>query len=186
MKEGTKKLKIIGEETYINAQTGELHRMNVMEIDERDAHFQKLWVGNILSAVDELSSKRLKIVLWLVEESARHRNLIPMTVRQMAEELGISTATISRTLKILEKHDIIRRETGRIWMNPSVVYKGGKSGRMEILTRYKMVSRAEPPKGSPKEETSLLDEEEVLLLQRLKRLRARREEITSGNTTAAE
>lgn len=185
MGEGTKKLKIVGNETYFNAVTGELHEMQVVEVDERDAHFQKLWVGNILAAVDELSSKKLKIVLWLVQESAKHRNIIPMTVRQMATTLNVSTATLTRTLKVLEEHDIIRRETGRVWMNPSVVYKGGMNGRLEVLTRYRAISRPEQTENAPEEEAHRLKEEETRLLKRLEVLRAKRRGLTSVDESEA-
>lgn len=185
MGQGTKKLRIVGNETYVNTTTGELHEMQVVEVDERDAHFQKLWVGNILAAVDELSSKKLKIVLWLVQESSKHRNIIPMTVRQMASTLDVSTATLTRTLKVLEEHDIIRRETGRVWMNPSVVYKGGMSSRLEVLTRYKAVSKVQETQKTAEEEVELLAEEESILLKRLEALRAKKKELSSSQNEEA-
>ena len=40
-----KKVKVIGTETYINQQTGELQEMQVIDIEERDANFHKLWLG---------------------------------------------------------------------------------------------------------------------------------------------
>lgn len=183
MTQTSKKLKLVGTETYINSQTGEVHEMQVVEIDQRDAHFQKLWVGNILSAVEALSSKRLKIVLWLVQESSKHRNIIPMTVRQMAEELEVSTATLNRTLQILEEHDIIRREPGRVWMNPTVVYKGSSGSRMEVLTRYRSISKEEEIRNEVSEED--LEKEEAKLMKRLEQLRSKKQELQKQSQEAA-
>jgi len=181
----TRKLHVAGTETYINAVTGELHEMQVMEVTERDSNFQKLWVGQILEAVDALSTKRLKIVLWLIQESARHRNLIPMTVRQMADELRVSKVTVNKTLVLLEAHDIIRRETGRVWVNPDVVYKGGTNGRLEILTRYRAVPREEEQGETPEEEAQRLAKEEVQLMKQLEALRARKGALECPEDEAA-
>jgi len=181
----TRKLHVAGTETYINAVTGELHEMKVMEVTERDSNFQKLWVGKILEAVDALSTKRLKIVLWLIQESARHRNLIPMTVRQMADELRISKVTVNKTLILLEEHDIIRRETGRVWVNPDVVYKGGTNGRLEILTRYRAVPREEEEDETPEEEAQRLAKEEAQLMKQLEALRARKDALECPEDEAA-
>ncbi|WP_281042439.1 replication/maintenance protein RepL [Selenomonas infelix] len=43
-----KKVKVVGTETYIKQDTGELREMQVIDIEERDANFHKLWLGHIL------------------------------------------------------------------------------------------------------------------------------------------
>jgi len=91
----TRKLKTVGTETYINASTGELHEMNVVEVQEKDANFLKMWVSSILAAVDELSSQRLRIVFWLVEEAGQNRNVITKTTRELSEEIGASRTTMN-------------------------------------------------------------------------------------------
>lgn len=52
-----RKTKIIGTQQYINRDTGEIIDCQVMEIEERDANFQKFWIGHILAAVDEIKRK---------------------------------------------------------------------------------------------------------------------------------
>ena len=44
-----KKVKVIGTETYIKQDTGEIAEMQVVKIEERDANFHKLWLGHILN-----------------------------------------------------------------------------------------------------------------------------------------
>ena len=41
-----KKVKVIGTETYIKQDTGEIAEMQVVKIEERDANFHKLWLGH--------------------------------------------------------------------------------------------------------------------------------------------
>ena len=43
-----KRVKVVGTETYIKQDTGELREMQVIDIEERDANFHKLWLGHIL------------------------------------------------------------------------------------------------------------------------------------------
>ena len=52
-----KKVKVVGTETYINQQTGELQEMQVIDIEERDANFHKLWLGHILQSIDLIGNR---------------------------------------------------------------------------------------------------------------------------------
>lgn len=165
-----RKLRAIGTEIYINATTGELHEMNVVEVEERDANFLKLWVSSILTAVDELSSQRMKVVFWLVQEAGRNRNVITKTTRELAEEIGISRTTVIDTLKVLERHDIIRRKTGVVFMSPEVVYKGSRQGRIEVLTRYRELPQYEEEEPTPAEQTDQLTRRMDLLMRELGRV----------------
>lgn len=140
----------IGTETYINASTGELHEMQVVEVEERDSNFLKLWVSSILLAVDSLSSKKLKVVLWLVAEAGRNRNVVMLNTREMAAAIGVSRSTLIETLRVLEQHDIIRRKTGIVFLSPEVVFKGSHNGRLEVLTRYHQMPRCEESSAAQK------------------------------------
>lgn len=143
----TKKLKRVnleGSKTLIDPNTGERFEVGHMAIAEADANFSKIWVANLLFAIEEFSSAAMEILFWLVKETEKTRgtNTIIMTIREVAEETGKSTQTIHRVLKILEKNDVIRRKTGVIIVNPEVVYKGTHQGRMNVLMSYKSVENA--------------------------------------------
>lgn len=163
----SRKLKTVGTETYINISTGEVHEMNVVEIEDKDANFLKLWVSSILAAVDELSNQRLKVVFWLVEKAGKNRNIITKTTRELSDEIGVSKTTIVETLKILERHDILRRKTGVIFMSPDVVYKGSRNGRLEVLTRYRQLPKVTDlsESSSEKKAAKLLQQMDILMKQ---------------------
>jgi len=40
-KSTSKKIRVVGQQTYINAQTGEAEQFQVMSIEDRDANFDK-------------------------------------------------------------------------------------------------------------------------------------------------
>ncbi len=133
----TKKLtRVVGTEQYINKTTGEIEEFQVVEIEERDANFQKIWVGHILSAIDEISNAKMKLLFFLLKEAVKLDNIVPMTTDEISKKSGVSKATVVRTLQILEKHDIIKRKTGVVMLNPNVIFKGGYGKRMNVLMKY--------------------------------------------------
>lgn len=136
-----KGVKLEGQRTFVDKETGEEIQAEHVSVEVRDANFSKIWVMNILSAVNDLTSASLQLVMWLVEktEKTKGNNVIMMTIRDIAEETGRSTQTVHKVLKVLEAHDVIRRRSGVIWVNPEVIYKGTHKGRMSVLTTYQSV-----------------------------------------------
>jgi len=147
-KKTTKKLRQValeGTKTLINPETGEKFEVGHVAVTESDANFSKIWIANILMAIEEFSSATMEILFWLVKktESTKGTNTITMTIREIAAETGRSTYSVNKVLKVLERNDVVRRKTGVIFVNPDVVYKGTYQGRMNVLTTYKSVDN--PP-----------------------------------------
>ncbi len=140
----SRKTKILGTEKYINSTTGEVIDCQVMEVEERDANFQKFWLGHVLAAVDELSNAKMKILFYIFSNVDYSNNLLPKTIAEIVEETGISNKTIIETLKILQHYDIIRRKTGIIFLNPNVLFKGGLNKRQAVLIKYGELNRNDP------------------------------------------
>lgn len=132
----TKKTKFVGTQKFVNQESGEIVECQVVEIEERDANFYKFWIGHVLSAIDELSNAKVKIVFYIFHNTNPATNILLKTIDEIAEDTGISHKTIITTLKVLQKHDIIRRKTGVIILNPNVLFKGDTNKRRAILTFY--------------------------------------------------
>jgi DNA-binding transcriptional ArsR family regulator len=131
-----KKLKIEGKRTYVDRETGELVDCRVVRIADADANFEKLWLGHILEAIDEIGNAKMKVLMFLLSNRDKHNNSVITTNRKLAEATGISLDTVSRTLVALKKNKIITRTTGVIFLNPDVVFKGGRQKRMNVMIRY--------------------------------------------------
>jgi Firmicute plasmid replication protein (RepL) len=141
----SKKVKLLGTQQFIHKETGEIVECQVMELEERDANFQKFWLGHVISAVDELSNAKMKIVFYILG-NADSNNVLLKTIDEIVKETGISNKTVVETLKVLQKHDIITRRTGAILLNPNVIFRGGTSKRRAVLTFYEeMKSKSFPP-----------------------------------------
>ena len=130
-------MKIIGKETYINQETGEINEMQVIDIEERDANFHKIWLKHILTSIDLIGNQKIKLAFWILDNMDSENQLI-MSQREMARKNEISTKTVTQTLKILMEANFLQKinNSGAYRVNPNVLWKGGKSARMNVLFKY--------------------------------------------------
>jgi len=141
-----KKVKVLGTETYINQTSGELHTMQVISIEERDANFHKIWLEHVIHSMDIIGNQKIRFAFWLIEQTNKE-NQVLMTLRQMAEKSKISLDTVSKTVKALvDSNFLVRYNIGVYQINPDIIFKGGKADRMNVLLMYnesKMESEAQ-------------------------------------------
>ena len=132
-----KKMKIIGKETYINQETGEINEMQVIDIEKRDASFHKIWLKHVLTSIDLIGNQKIKLAFWILDNMDSENQLI-MSQREMARKNEISTKTVTQTLKILMEANFLQKinNFGAYRVNPNVLWKGGKSARMNVLFKY--------------------------------------------------
>ena len=107
-----KRVKVVGTETYIKQDTGELREMQVIDIEERDANFHKLWLGHILQSIDLIGNQKTRLAFWILDHLDSN-NLLIMTQRQIADKTGIARGTITTTLKaLIDSNFLIMRQAG--------------------------------------------------------------------------
>lgn len=136
IKSKERKTRIVGTQEMMNVTTGEIIDCNVVTVEERDFNFQKLWMGHILEAIDEIGNAKMKVLMYLINKREKANNMLAKTIKEIAKETGISEKTIIETLKILEQHKIIKRKTGVVILNPDVIFKGGPNKRLNVLLQY--------------------------------------------------
>lgn len=148
-----KKTKVVGIETYINQQTGQIQEMQVIQIEERDANFHKLWLGHIIQSLDLIGNKKIK-VLNFVMDNLNSENQFLMTLREISEKTGISYRTVAETMKALQESDFLRMiRSGLYQVNPNTIFKGGKNNRLNVLLQYQEIpTKAELKGGNDEEE----------------------------------
>lgn len=132
-----KKIKIIGKEIYVNQETREINEMQVIDIEERDANFHKIWLRHILTSIDLIGNQKIKLAFWILDNMDSENQLI-MSQREMARKNEISTKTVTQTLKILMEANFLQKinNFGAYRVNPNVLWKGEKSARMNVLFKY--------------------------------------------------
>lgn len=142
-KQTTKKVKVIGTQEYINKETGELVPMDVISIEERDFNFHKLWLSHIINSLDLIGNKKVKLAFWIIE-NLNKENQLTMTYRQIAEQSGISYQTVVNTItSLIESNFLVRINQGVYQVNPDVIFKGTRNGRMNVLYQYTTAKTSE-------------------------------------------
>lgn len=139
--------RVLGTDRWINEQTGEVIETQTLskEVKDVDIGFEKLWIGHIMDAIDEVGNAKIRVLFWLLHHRDKN-NLVHGTVTQIAEETGAGRATVGRLMSALRKANVIRLEYGGIWrLNPSVIFKGTRAKRMNVLIRYKTLDEPELP-----------------------------------------
>lgn len=131
-----KKVKVIGTETYLNQSTGEIKEMQVIDIEERDANFHKLWLGHILQAVDLIGNQKTRLAFWILD-NLDSENKLTLTYRQIVEKSHFSYETVARTMRaLIDANFLVQINRGAYRVNPDVLFKGGKNARMNVLLQY--------------------------------------------------
>lgn len=142
---------VINKDRWVNQQTGEIIETQTLtkEVADVDIGFDKLWIGHILEAIDEVGNAKVKVLFWLLKNKDQY-NMVRATVDTIAEKTGASRATVGRLMAALRKADVVRLEYGGRWLlNPGVIFKGGHGKRMNVLIRYKSMEQQELPLDEP-------------------------------------
>lgn len=131
-----KKVKVIGTENYIKQDTGEIKEMQVINVEERDFNFHKVWLGHIINSIDLIGNQKTRLAFWIIENLNKENQLI-MTQRKIAEKTGMSMQTVSLTIKaLIESNFLVKINSGAYRVNPNVLFKGGKTDRLNVLIEY--------------------------------------------------
>ncbi len=132
----TKKVKIMNQQEYINAKTGETHKMNTISIEEKDFDFNKLWLKNIACSLELIGNSKTTVMYWILN-NLNSDNILIATQQQVAEKSNVGIVTVIKTFKILVESDfLIKVANGVYRINPNIIFKGSSAKRGYILIKY--------------------------------------------------
>jgi DNA-binding transcriptional ArsR family regulator len=144
--------KLVGADVWINQRTGEIIEAQTLtkEVNgDVDVGFEKLWIGHILDAVQEVGNAKMQVLFWLIRNKDKS-NMVKATLDDIAAKTKVSRRTVASLMTALRKANVVQLEYGGRWMlNPAVVFKGGHSRRMNVLIRYKSMEQQELPLDIP-------------------------------------
>jgi len=138
-----KKVKVVGTQQYINAQTGTLETMQVTSIEDRDFNFHKIWMRNFIATIDLVGNQKTKVAFWIIDNLNRDNQLL-YTYRQIAEKTKVSLDTVRLTMGILLDSDFLRKATNGCYIvNPEIVFKGQRGSRINVLNQFSNAEHVE-------------------------------------------
>ena len=144
----SRKVKHIGTETFINQATGEAQEFQVIDIEDRDADFSKLWIAHVLDAVEQLGNAKMRVMMHIIAKRDPTSNNLIATAQEIADAVGVSEKTVRETIKALVEAKIVTRRkgiNGVLLLNPEVIFKGSRAGRLNVLYRYREWKQATLP-----------------------------------------
>jgi hypothetical protein len=148
--------KILGYKNLVDPDTGEFVPMQMVEVEDRDFNFHKIWLKNFLNSVDEIVNQKARLALWIIDNLDSENKLV-MTQREIAKHTRMSTQTVNRTLKALCKAPeggmafLQKMQIGAYRVNPEIIYKGRYSTRQGICFNYKTTAEVNHLKKSGKD-----------------------------------
>ncbi len=132
----TKRVKVVGTQQWLNPNTNQMEDFQVVQMEDRDFNFHKVWMRNIIMALDLIGNQKTKLAFWIVD-NLNKENQLTMTYRQISEKTGISLETVRVTMKALIECNFLRRvNMGVYCVNPDVLFKGSRNGRLNVLLQY--------------------------------------------------
>jgi len=136
----SKKVKIIGHAQYTNNLTGEIEDFQVVHMEDRDFNFHKVWLEHIINSLELIGNQKTRLAFWILDNLDRESKLT-MTYRQISVKSGISLETVSVTMKALIESNFLQRiNQGAYRVNPDVIFKGTRPGRLNVLYQYQQTN----------------------------------------------
>ena len=139
-----KKIKPTSKEIFIKGvreykdKNGDIHKVNEIDIIQKDINFSKVWLSSMIYSLEPISSKKTKVAYFILENMTKD-NILSMTQDEIAKFSGVSARTVTDTIKILTGSNfIIKERNGRYVLNPDMCFKGYyNKDRMDVLIRYR-------------------------------------------------
>ncbi len=99
--------------------------------------FWKCYLMDFLTVLGIIDNKQVDIFIYIVENTNQSTNLFIGTYKKIAEDVGASSATISKIMKKLQTNNFIKRVQNGVWLvNPNILMKGNDSKRQILLSYY--------------------------------------------------
>ncbi len=139
----SKKVKVVGTQQYLNVNTGEIEDFQVTGVEERDFNFHKVWMKNFISTLDLVGNKKSKLCFWIIDNLDKE-NKLTYTQAQIVNKTGLSKDTVTKTMSVLMNSGFLQRMNGGCYIvNPDIVFKGTRTGRLNALTVYTDASKSQ-------------------------------------------
>ena len=148
-KKTTTKAKIYTDDSkyqVMNKETGEVVQTNaILETveDGSDANFHKIWLFHILDAIDEVTTAKFTVMMYLIENMNKDNQIIA-TQKKIAQKCEVSLKTVGKTIRLLKEADFLTMpQRGVYRINPDHIWQGYHPNRMAVLRIYE--EEKQPP-----------------------------------------
>jgi len=122
----------------IDQDTGEI--IEVDQITKRalgQKQFWKIYLMDFLQVLGGFEYKQLDVLIYILEHTDAGTNTFIGTYRSLAEKVGVSYDTVSRTITLLlGKGFLTKVQTGVYQVKPTIMMKGSEHKKSLLLNYY--------------------------------------------------
>ena len=124
-------------DVWINERTGEKIEARTVfkQVERKD--FEIVYLSYVCDLFDKLGGKKYQILKYLLANKD-YNNIVLATVRKLAEECHVSTATVNTALKLLKELNVIATKTGAIMINPRLLNRGSAKKEEFLLHKFEI------------------------------------------------
>ena len=126
--------------------TGEV--MEVDQITKRalgQKQFWKIYLMDFLQVLGGFEYKQLDVLIYILEHTEASNNTFLGTYRNIAEKVGVSYDTVSRTITLLLNKGFLKKvQTGVYQVSPTIMMKGSEHKKQLLLNYFDDEPNAEP------------------------------------------
>ncbi|MFF7090745.1 MULTISPECIES: replication/maintenance protein RepL [Actinomycetes] len=150
-----------GKQTLLDHDTGELIEVDKIYRKQVEGNFVKAYIKGLVMMLDVVGGGKLKVVNYLLDNLRLSDNKLVATTREIAETTGVSTKTVTETLKMLRKGNIIKRRTGVLMLNPQILLRGDDEKHKYLLVEFEQFDRDNEDEHAYDEYQSFEQEKEL-------------------------
>lgn len=149
-----------GKKTFVDHDTGEIIEVDKIYRKQVEGNFVKAYIKGLVMMLDVVGGSKLKVVNYLLDNLRLSDNKLVATTREIAETTGVSTKTVTETLKTLRKGNIIKRRTGVLMLNPQILLRGDDEKHKYLLVEFEKFDRDNETEHAYEEYESFEQEKE--------------------------
>ena len=122
--------------TWVCQETGEVITAAEILRPVGRQGFVIAYLSTIIEMIETLGNKKMQVVKHILRDMDKGTNTYLTSTRELAVKTGVSTKTVTETLKLLENAKIITRRLGAIMVNPLLLHQGREAKERALLTRF--------------------------------------------------
>lgn len=141
-------------QTLLGSQRKRLQDLDtgeVMEVDQitkralGQKQFWKIYLMDFLQVLGGFEYKQLDVLIYILEHTEASNNTFLGTYRNIAEKVGVSYDTVSRTITLLLNKGFLKKvQTGVYQVSPTIMMKGSEHKKQLLLNYFDDEPNAEP------------------------------------------
>ena len=130
------KVELQDEVVLKKANTNEVIEALMIRKKVKKDFFYKVWLADLMQVLDLLGNKKMLVLEYLFAKMD-NENKVVATHRRIASDLGISVKTVSDTLSMLQKENVLKKvQNGVYQLNPKVIFFGDSKKQDYLLIEY--------------------------------------------------